>query len=364
MAATDGNPHVFLDITVGEEKVGRIIIELFKDIVPKTAENFRALCTGEAGIGKSNKPLHYKGCGFHRIIKQFMLQGGDFTEHNGTGGESIYGEKFEDENLTTKHDSPFLLSMANSGPNTNGSQFFITTVPCPHLDGKHVVFGKVKKGLGVVTQLESVQTGENDKPILPCIIANCGHFNPGEDFGLNENDGLDVYPAWPEDSELDFNQKELVKEVAENIKATGNKYFKQQDYIEANRKYKKALRYLNRLHEVNEDIDKDEDKNVVNVVLPCILNSAACKLKLQRYNEALEDCDEALDLEPNNPKALFRRGQAYHGLRDYKRSLADLQAALKVAPQDKAIMAEITAVKGEIQTYKAKEMKAYARMFQ
>uniref|UniRef100_A0A8C3TZ20 Peptidyl-prolyl cis-trans isomerase n=1 Tax=Catharus ustulatus TaxID=91951 RepID=A0A8C3TZ20_CATUS len=127
--------------------IGRIVFELFADIVPKTAENFRALCTGEKGIGPTTgKPLHYKGCPFHRIIKEFMVQGGDFSNQNGTGGESIYGEKFEDENFHYQHDKPGLLSM-----------FFITTVPTPHLDGKHVVFGQVIKGMGVVKILENVE---------------------------------------------------------------------------------------------------------------------------------------------------------------------------------------------------------------
>ncbi|KAL8938843.1 MAG: hypothetical protein Q9216_003682, partial [Gyalolechia sp. 2 TL-2023] len=141
-------PQVYFDVTVNDGPPARIIFDLYYDVVPRTAENFRALCTGEKGFG-------YQGSAFHRIIPGFMLQGGDFTAGNGTGGKSIYGAKFQDENFVRKHEKPFLLSMANSGPNTNGSQFFITTVPTPHLNGKHTVFGEVASGQEYVKAVEA-----------------------------------------------------------------------------------------------------------------------------------------------------------------------------------------------------------------
>jgi peptidylprolyl isomerase len=167
------NPTVFFDMTIDGEDAGRIEMELYAHCVPKTAENFRALCTGEKGVGTKGKPLHYKGSSFHRVIPNFMCQGGDFTAGNGTGGESIYGEKFEDENFEEKHTCEGILSMANSGPGTNGSQFFLTTTATPHLDGKHVVFGRVTKGMDVVKAIEGVgsQGGETSKPV---VVKDCG----------------------------------------------------------------------------------------------------------------------------------------------------------------------------------------------
>ncbi|KAL7472801.1 hypothetical protein ACHAXS_013186 [Conticribra weissflogii] len=173
------NPHVFFDVAQGEEKLGRIVMQLYADITPKTAENFRALCTGEKGTGVMGKPLHYKGCTFHRVIKDFMIQGGDFTNGDGTGGESIYGEKFQDENFKIKHTQGGLLSMANAGPGTNGSQFFITSRETPHLDGKHVVFGHVVEGMEVVRKIEDVSKNANDKPDVDVIIEDCGQM-PGD----------------------------------------------------------------------------------------------------------------------------------------------------------------------------------------
>ncbi|CEH11943.1 peptidyl-prolyl cis-trans isomerase h [Ceraceosorus bombacis] len=173
-AGTKGRPVVFMDVTIGDQPAGRIKFELFSDVVPKTAENFRQLCTGEQRINHS--PQGYKGAVFHRVIRDFMVQGGDFLNGDGTGSYSIYGDKFEDENFAAKHDAPGLLSMANSGPNSNGCQFFITCQPADFLDGKHVVFGKVVEGMLTLRKMENVPTGQNNRPRLAVRVTECGEM--------------------------------------------------------------------------------------------------------------------------------------------------------------------------------------------
>ena len=166
---------VFFDIAIGGQDAGRIIIDLFAD-TPRTSENFRALCTGEKGIGKSGKPLHYKGSVFHRVISGFMAQGGDFTAGNGTGGESIYGAKFNDENFIHKHLGLGDLSMANAGPNTNGSQFFLCFDAFPHLDGKHTVFGKARPESVALINTLNQNGSQNGKTRVPISIKDCGQL--------------------------------------------------------------------------------------------------------------------------------------------------------------------------------------------
>lgn len=168
MSQPTTNPRCYFELEADGQPLGRIEFELRADVVPQTAENFRALCTGEKGFG-------YKGSPFHRVIPGFMLQGGDFTRMNGTGGRSIYGERFADENFSLKHTGPGVLSMANAGRNTNGSQFFICTVPTPWLDGAHVVFGHVTTGLDVVAAVEALgsRSGATSKKI---IISDCGQI--------------------------------------------------------------------------------------------------------------------------------------------------------------------------------------------
>ncbi|KAF9580405.1 Peptidyl-prolyl cis-trans isomerase D [Lunasporangiospora selenospora] len=365
------NPRTYFDISIGDEPIGRIVFELFSDVVPKTAENFRALCTGENGIGQSTgKPLTYKGAPFHRIIPDFMIQGGDFSNQNGTGGESIYGAKFEDENFDLKHEKPFLLSMANAGPGTNGSQFFITTVPTPHLDGKHVVFGRVIKGISVAREVERTPTaGSNNAPVSPVVITNCGELAEGEDDGVAAPDAGDKYADWPDDYERFTEDKDLVV-IAQDLKALGNTFFKAGDYSKALRKYQKAIRYLNEKPVFDSDDAPELVKEFYAVKIPCYLNSGFCALKLDRPQTAIKDMTTVLDMDSQYPspadktKAYFRRGSAHLKLNDLESAKTDLEQAKKLSPSDAGVQRELDAVNAKLTARKNKEKKAYAKMFE
>ncbi|BGP52081.1 hypothetical protein JCM10450v2_008052 [Rhodotorula kratochvilovae] len=168
--------RTFMDFAVEGEPLGRVVFELFDGVVPKTCENFRALCTGSKGVNELGIPLWYKGSILHRVIAGFMVQGGDFTQRNGKGGESIYGGTFEDESLKREIDEEGLLCMANRGKNTNGSQWFVSLRPCPHLAGKHVVFGKVVKGYEIIVAISKLPVDEKDRPISLVTVSHCGEL--------------------------------------------------------------------------------------------------------------------------------------------------------------------------------------------
>ncbi|XP_020889059.1 peptidyl-prolyl cis-trans isomerase CYP40 [Arabidopsis lyrata subsp. lyrata] len=359
-----GRSKCFMDISIGGELEGRIVIELYDDVVPKTAENFRLLCTGEKGLGpNTGVPLHYKGNRFHRVIKGFMIQGGDISANDGTGGESIYGLKFDDENFELKHERKGMLSMANSGPNTNGSQFFITTTRTAHLDGKHVVFGRVTKGMGVVRSIEHVTIEEQSCPSQDVVIHDCGEISEGADDGICDffKDG-DVYPDWPIDLNEGPAELSWWMETVDFVKAHGNEHFKKQDYKMALRKYRKALRYLDICWE-KEGIDEETSTALRKTKSQIFTNSAACKLKFGDAKGALLDTEFAMRDEDNNVKALFRQGQAYMALNNVDAAAESLEKALQFEPNDAGIKKEYAAVMKKIAFRDNEEKKQYRKMF-
>ncbi|KAF2842060.1 peptidyl-prolyl cis-trans isomerase D [Patellaria atrata CBS 101060] len=361
--------RVFFDIQIGNTDAGRVNFELYDDIVPKTAENFRALCTGEKGTGSSGKPLHYKGSQFHRVIKQFMIQGGDFTAGNGTGGESIYGEKFEDENFALKHEKPFLLSMANAGPGTNGSQFFVTTVPTPHLDGKHVVFGEVINGKSIVRTIENLATAPGDKPFKDATIVDCGELT-GEDYDkavekIADSTG-DPYEDFPEDQGSDIPGPEILK-IASELKELGNKAFKSGEITLGLAKYQKGLRYLHEYPEPQENDPPELGKQLSSLKFTLYNNSSLLQIKLKEWDAALSSASNALEVpgttDAEQGKAMYRRALARSGKKADDEAVEDLEEALKRVPGDPAITSELNAVKKRAQERLKKEKAAYKKFF-
>ncbi|KAL1460194.1 hypothetical protein WDU94_012129 [Cyamophila willieti] len=313
--------------------------------------------------GKLGKPLHFIGSCFHKVIPQFMIQGGDITNFDGTGGESVYGPCFEDENFTLKHKFEGQLSLANTGkPNSNNSQFFITLAPCPHLDGQNVVFGCVRHGFGVTREVSMVET-EDDKPLVKCTITNSGQLSPEDDWGVIEHDGSqDTYPAFPEDWKLSPESVQLdeMRDVIQAMKSSGNDYFKNNQLHNAQRKYKKALRYIQWYNGSQSFL---QQKHFSGSFTATLLNLAAVQLKFREYKNAVHLCDEVLSLEPNNVKALFRRGRAQVSRSNYEFGLQDFEQALKLLPNDPQILREIVGVKKRIQQHLDVEKITYARMF-
>ncbi|KAL8645800.1 MAG: hypothetical protein Q9226_007135 [Calogaya cf. arnoldii] len=378
--------RVFFDIEIGQKKEGRVTFELVSRsialhqefalkahsmmtvVVPKTAENFRALCTGEKGTGNSGKPLSYKGSTFHRVIKGFMIQGGDFTAGNGTGGESIYGEKFEDENFKLKHNKPLLLSMANAGPGTNGSQFFVTTVPTPHLDGKHVVFGEVLDGKGIIRKIENLKT-QSDKPVHAVTIADCGQLSGDEAATPKKTPDStgDPYEDFPEDQGKDIKAPETCK-IANELKDFGNKAFKAGDLNLALDKYQKGLRYLNEDPEIEKDDPPELPKQLSAIRFTLHSNSALLQNKLKSYEEALKSATNALEqkdvADADRAKAFYRKAMACQGVKDDEQAVKDFEEALKLAPGDAAITKELTTVKKKLAEQSKKEKAIYKKFFQ
>ncbi|KAA6395846.1 MAG: putative Peptidyl-prolyl cis-trans isomerase G [Streblomastix strix] len=249
---------VYLDIAIGGLNSGRIKIQLFSDVVPKTCENFRCLCTGERGIGlQTKKPLHYKNTIFHRVIRGFMMQGGDFSQFNGRGGESIYGGKFIDESFKIRHDKAGLLSMANSGKNTNGSQFFITFKSCPHLDGKHVVFGQVIDGMDVVRQVEQVEVEEEKgNPNYPSLRQD----EQNSDQQQEMDSDLEKDQQQEQDQQLMLQKKKRTRDEESKLSKEEKKKNKKQKKKGKKKKLSKEEKKLRK--EVLKELKKEEKKRM------------------------------------------------------------------------------------------------------
>ena len=364
---------VFLDVSIGGVPKGRMVFELYNDIVPKTAENFYKLCEGQSGNCKSKPdvPLSYKGSIFHRVIKGFMCQFGDFTNFNGTGGESIYGEKFEDENFTKKHDKPFLLSMANAGPNTNGSQAFLTCVPTPHLDGKHVVFGELIQGKRIARSIESQATDSGDKPVSDVRIDDCGVLpadyvvpadaeqTPTDEFGDSYEDSI------ADDSKIDLGSVDSVVAAVSAVKEIGTAQFKVKNYTTALAKYEKASSMLKQYQP--QDLPEDDIKKIDQLRLSILLNVALCALKTTDYQKVLASTtevvhDAAAD-DKSKAKALYRRGLAYYNLKDPQMALTDLEFATTYQQNDAAILKAINDARKLQKEQVAKQKKSLSKMF-
>ncbi|KAF6015793.1 hypothetical protein HII12_000585 [Brettanomyces bruxellensis] len=350
---------VYFDITIGGERAGRIAMELFDDIVPKTAENFKELSTGEKGFG-------YKGCTFHRVIKSFMIQGGDFTNHNGTGGKSIYGEKFEDENFQLKHDKPFLLSMANAGKNTNGSQFFITTVPTPHLNGKHVVFGHVIAGKSVVRKIERQETDKSDKPLQDCVIADCGLLKEGDPVAFVDETGDKYEDSLEDESSVDKKDPESVFSAVKTIKQYGTDSYKKGNLKLALEKYEKAARYLESF--LPDDMPKEKITELWQLKASCYLNCSLMALKSKDAKSVLKFSKKALECEQltekSKAKALYRRAMGHLLGHNEEDAITDFEAAKKMCPGDAGVSRGLLKAKQGLKARREKERAAFSKAFQ
>ncbi|CAK5269805.1 unnamed protein product [Mycena citricolor] len=424
MSTSSERPLTYFDLTIGDKPLGRVVFQLYTDLVPKTAENFRELvpmfnvcfppifpevhCALENvesatqgshyGIkdldsivlskGQSNaffranvctdhlEQLHVPGRGFHcREWNRFVLL--DLAHpiarpHHDLGGESIYGEKFEDEAFTVNHTRPFLLSMANAGPNTNGSQFFITTVPTAHLDGKHVVFGEVIKGKSLIRQVENFPTSSGDVPTSPVVISDCGVLSP-DDPSLKENAASaegDAYEDFPEDNDGDLNDPATLLKIATELRALATSLYKEGKTELALDKYQKAIRYL------DHSPPQEEEKEMVDafnaILAPLLLNSALIAVRIRPTSTmnatvavtATTRALNKLDLSPaDKAKALYRRALARVIFKDEEQAEEDLVAALSHVPDDAAISNELANIRKHKKEKRDKEKKAYKKMF-
>ncbi|KAA8906919.1 hypothetical protein TRICI_005038 [Trichomonascus ciferrii] len=322
----------------------RVIFELFDDIVPKTARNFKALCNESEKWTKDGVVLSYQGTCFHRVVRGFVIQGGDNEWGDGTGGRSIDNSVFDDESFEVKHDQPFLLSMANKGPNTNASQFFITLAPAPQLDGRNVVFGRVIGGKSYLRALELVAVDDNDRPLYAPVIEECGHLTSNAKIRVRpEDDGTgDLFEkSVLDEPQVDLDDPASVFRVVGAIKEIGTRQFKAGKNLKALEKYRKGCNYLEDYFP--DDLNDDDLKTLVDLKVSLYLNVALTSIKLGVGDTAIKAASEALQMDGLGPrekaKAYYRRGNGYLLVRNEEDAIADLEMAKSFAPTDSAITA-------------------------
>lgn len=317
-------------------------------------------------MGKSGKPIHFKNSIFHRVIKNFMCQGGDTTAGNGTGGESIYGNKFADENFTVKHTEPFMLSMANAGKDTNSSQFFITTTATPHLDNKHVVFGKVLKGQSLVREIENLQTDAKDAPQMEVKITDCGQIMEGQDDQFEKSYHGDTWPSWPEDCLSELTAKECLDAVTLSKQLATEALTQRRHYRTAILKYEKAVRYAQTGQKLC-GTDEGMRNELHSLMISCMSNVALCHVKANRPHQVITQCDRILEFDiedKHKVKALFRRAQAYLSDKNLKKAKTDLEQACAIDNgKDMLLVKTLHDLNQKIKADKDAEKSMYGKLF-
>lgn len=378
-------PHVYLDISIGARDVGRIVIELFDDLAPKSTENFINLCDG---VSLDGEILGYKNNVFHRVIKNFVIQAGDLKYGQFSSVDAYYQEDIgkgnistvdppnmiEGENLSEALDAPFKVCMANSGDkNANGSQFFITTYPLPHLTGRHSVFGRVIHGKSVVREVERVNTNKENIPKKEeiVLIKDCGKWDesmPVPIFNASyDTRGGDIYEEFPDDDEhIDKESSESVYEAASRIKESGTLLFKAGKKQEAFLKYRKCMRYI---MEYIPDQDQEPEwyEKYIDLKKKVYLNLSLVCLQLKNYVKAVDYSSYLLEMDnassQEKAKAHFRKGSGLIELKKNNLALVDLEAANKLVPDDAAINRELTRCQDLIERQKKEEKAKYAKFF-
>ncbi|KAG7876588.1 hypothetical protein KL905_005314 [Ogataea polymorpha] len=377
----------YLDIQIGTRDVGRIVIELDFEKAPKACDNFLQLC----------ETNDYKDTCFHRVIKNFMIQGGD-TDHKimrhdeyppvglGKGGRSIYPSNlFDDENLRAI-DEPFLVCMSNKGTvNSNSSQFFINTLASPHLTGKHTVFGKVRHGKSVVREIERVSVmstkNSDSEAWIPVkeemvLIVNCGKWNDGDPVpcynACYDSLGGDIYEEYPDDNEvegLDLENPEMTYKISTVIKESASLLLKEKRLRDAFLKYKKALRYCNELIP-DQDTNPEYHKKFLNLKKTIYLNLALVALQMNDYKTTIDYCGYLLEMDKDVPmtqtqtsKTFYRLGMAYRGLKNFEVALEFLQKASFLSPNDQGIKSELSVVQKLVEDEKKSVRQRFAKFF-